>query len=196
MLKKCLVLFCLSMFLFACGGEPKPQEVVSDSPQAGEYANAPAWVLDSSMEGGLSALGIAAIGPAGMQFARTEAMANGRSELARMIGVKVKDLTKNFTQQTGVGDATTVEKVSTQTTKQVTNQALQGSKAKSVWVSPKNNLHLLMVIDSEMVKSYVKEAVTTSYKNDQALWQQFQAKKANAELDKEIEKEFGDSKKQ
>ncbi len=191
MLKKLLVLLVMSLFLFACGDKaPEPQTAVEESPQAGEYANAPAWVLDASLEGGLAALGIAEIGPAGMQFARNEAMANGRSELARMINVKVKDLTKNFTQQTGIGDETTVEKVSSQVTKQVTDQALQGSKAKSIWVSPKNNLHILMVIDSEMVKNYVKESVETSYKNDQALWQQFQAKKAHEELDKEIEKEF------
>ena len=191
MLKKLFILLMMSLFLFACGGRTlDPQAAVEESPQSGEYANAPAWVIDASLEGGLSALGIAKIGPAGMQFARNEAMANGRSELAKMINVKVKDLTKNFTQQTGIGDDTTVEKVSSQVSKQVTNQALQGSKAKSTWISPKNNLHILMIIDSEMVKNYVRESIETSYKNDKALYQQFQAKKAHEELDKEIEKEF------
>ena len=45
--------------------------------------------------------------------------------------------------------------------------------------------------ETKEVAKAVKEQVQTSYKNEQALWQQFQAKKANEELDAEIEKEFG-----
>jgi hypothetical protein len=142
------------------------------------------------MVGGLCAFGIARVGPAGMQFARNEAMASGRSELARMISLKVEDLTKNFTRQTGVVDNAVVDKVSEQVSKQVTKQTLAGSRANKLWVSPENNLHILMVLDPKVVKASVKEAVTTSYKNEEALWQQFQAERGYEELDKEIDQEF------
>ncbi len=125
-----------------------------------------------------------------MNFARTEALSNGRSELARQISTRVKDMVKNFTQTTGVGDDETVDKVSAQVSKLVTNQMLSGTKQKDSWISPSSTYYALMVIDPLALKSSVKDSVMTSYKNDKALWQQFQAKKAYEELEKEIEKEF------
>ncbi|MBZ4647068.1 MAG: lipoprotein, partial [Clostridia bacterium] len=85
---------------------------------------APAWVIDPTMEGGLTGLGAAKIGAAGLQFARTEAIANARDEMARTLSIKVKNMFKNFTQVTGVGDAETVDKVSANVSKQVANQTL------------------------------------------------------------------------
>ncbi len=41
-----------------------------------------------------------------------------------------------------------------------------------------------------MVKDFIKTQVETSFKNEQALWQLYQAKKAHEELEGEIEKEF------
>jgi ABC-type sulfate transport system substrate-binding protein len=86
------------------------------------------------MEGGLTGLGAAKIGAAGLQFARTEAIANARDEMARTLSIKVKNMFKNFTQVTGVGDAETVDKVSANVSKQVANQTLEGSRAKNVWL--------------------------------------------------------------
>ncbi len=195
MKRSILFLACLaisSILIVGCKSTPKVE-----SPElAGEYANAPSWVLDPTMEGGLSALGISRVGKAGMQFARTEAIANGRDELARIISVKVKNLIKNFTETTGIGDEETVDKVSSQVSKQVASQTLNGSRSTNMWVSPKNNLHILVVLDPSSVADVVKENVETSYKNERALWQKFQAKKAHEELDKEIEKEFGEFKSQ
>jgi hypothetical protein len=151
---------------------------------------APAWVIDPTMEGGLTGLGAAKIGAAGLQFARTEAIANARDEMARTLSVKVKNMFKNFTQVTGVGDAETVDKVSANVSKQVANQTLEGSKAKNVWISPCNEYYVLVVLDPQVVQKSVADSVKSSLKNEQALWQQFLAKKAQDELDAEIQKEF------
>ena len=160
-------------------------------PDSSELADAPSWVLDGggSIEGGSAAVGSARIGNAGMNFARTEALANARDELARQLSLKVKNMVKNFTQTTGIGDDETVDKVSSQVSKQVANQTLNGSKQKDTWISPSSNLYVLVVIDSSSLKNAIKNSVKTSFKNEQALWQQFQAKKGHDELDKEIEKE-------
>jgi hypothetical protein len=171
-----------------CGGSKE----TAPTGMGDEFANAPEWVLNPVVEGKLAAVGSAKIGAAGLQFARTEAAANGRDELARTISVKVNNLVKNFTQVTGVGDDQTAEKVSVQVSKQVASQVLNGSTQRGLWKSPSNELFMLMVLDSEAVKNAVKNNVQTSYKNDKALWQQFQAQKANQELDKEVEKAFGD----
>lgn len=186
-----LFLITVSAMLFAgCSG----QEKIADPGMAGEFANAPGWVLDPSMEGGLSAVGSAKIGKAGLQFTRTEALANGRDELARIMSVKVKNLVKNFTQTTGIGDDETVDKVASQVSKQVASQTLNGSKQKSIWVSPSKELFVLVVLDPASVAQAIKENVQTSFKNEKAMWQQFQSKKAHDDLDSEIEKEFGDFK--
>ena len=130
-------------------------------------------------EGGLSAVGSAQIGNAGLSFARTEALANGRDEIARMLQLKVSNMVKNFTQTTGIGDAQTVDKVSANVSRQLANQTLTGSKAKQTWISSEcNELFILVVADQ----------ITSSYRNEQALWQQIQAKNALKEMDEQIEK--------
>jgi hypothetical protein len=44
--------------------------------------------------------------------------------------------------------------------------------------------------DPKAVAQQVKEAVKTSFRNNQALWQEFKAKKADEELEAAIDKEF------
>ncbi|WP_265823108.1 LPP20 family lipoprotein [Geovibrio ferrireducens] len=182
-----LAVMFVALVTVGCGGKSAEAPKVIDPC----FNGAPAWVLSPELEGGLAASGSAKVGPAGMQFAKTEAMASGRDELARIISLKVQNMVKNFTQVTGVGDAQTVDKVSSQVSKQVANETLNGSRQKNIWQSPCGDLWILVVLDPAVVKEQAKQAVQSSYKNDQALWQQFQAKKAYEELDKEIAKEFG-----
>jgi len=182
-----LVLILVSVAFFSGCAKTGPKDTLTE-----EY---PAWVLDPSMEGGLSAVGSAKMSKAGMQFTRTEALANARDELARQMSVKVKNMLKNFTEATGVGDDETIDRVSTQVSKQLSKQVLAGSKQKKMWKSRDNELFVLVVLDpASAIKAAneVREAVKTSYKNEQALWQKFQAQKAQEELNKEMEKEFGE----
>jgi len=197
MKKSILSLAVIASFPFvldSCGKKEEPKQEISkvqNSKWASELANAPEWVLNPQREGGLSAVGSAKIGPAGIQFARTEALADARNELARQINVKVKNMVKNFTQVIGAGDQQTVDKVSVHVSKQVTAQTLNGSKQADMWISPSGTLYVLVVLDPASVQEAVKEATLTSFKNEKALWQKFQAKKAHEELEREIQKEFG-----
>lgn len=186
MKKIILTLMLVSIIAVGCGKKaavPKIDDVC--------FNGAPAWVYTPELEGGLAAAGSAKVGPAGMQFARTEAMASGRDELARMLTVKVQNMVKNFTQTTGIGDAQTVDKVSAQVSKQVADQTLNGSRQKDIWQSPCGELWVLVILDPTLVKAQTAQAVQSSFRNDNALWQQFQAKQAFEELQKEIDKEFG-----
>lgn len=193
-MKKMVVLTAMLIFaLTFLGGCASTKDVMED-----EFEDAPSWVLDggSSVEEGAAAVGSAKISKAGMNFTRTEALAYGRDELAKQLGVKVKNMVKNFTQTTGIGDDETVDKVSSQVSTQVTKETISGSRQKEMWISPSKDLYVLVFIDNETLKTAVKNSVQTSMKNEAALWQQFQAKKAYDDLDKEIEKEFGDYKNQ
>ncbi|MEF3191867.1 MAG: LPP20 family lipoprotein [Campylobacterales bacterium] len=169
---------------------PAPSvSVAPSSPYAAELAGAPAWVLDPAVEGALCAVGSAKIGPAGLQFAMNEAAAQARNDLARQIKVNVANMIKGFTQQTGVGDAAVVDKVVADVSKQLAKEDLQGSKVTKKWISPTGTVWVLVVMpDPKTVASHIKETVKTSLQNDQALWQQFQAKKAQDELDVALSK--------
>ncbi|MDR0453289.1 MAG: SUMF1/EgtB/PvdO family nonheme iron enzyme [Deferribacteraceae bacterium] len=150
---------------------------------------APGWVTGNS-DGGVTSIGTATIGNAGMSMARTMALGNARDEMARSISVKVNNMLKDFTQVTGIGDAAVVDKVTSSVSQQVASQTLQGSFQKGSWVSPCNELYVLMALDAAVVQAAVKQQVNSSYKNEKALWQQFQAQKAQDELSSAIEKEF------
>lgn len=187
--KSALLLLIASGLLFFNGcGTTKDKKA---SPVKAELADAPKWVLHPEFKGRLAAVGSAKMSKAGLQFTRTNALANGRDELARQMNLKVKNLVKNFTQSTGIGDDETVDKVTSNVSKQVVNETLVGSKQQDLWISPANELYILVVADPDAAAEAVKQSIQSSYKNDNALWQQFQSKKAHEDLDREIEKEFG-----
>lgn len=152
-----------------------------------EFTDAPKWVLNASEEQGLSASGSALVGKAGMQFAITEAEANARVQMARQIEVKVSALLKTFTQQTGVSDGQTVDKVISDVSKQLTQQDVVGSKRKDMWISPSGELWVLIVITPETINA-VKTTVASSFGKADARYQQEQAEKAQAELNNELDK--------
>ena len=141
-----LVLVITSLVIAGCSSKNK---TVSAAQFNKCYKDAPSWVIMGGAEGGLSAVGSAQIGNAGLSFARTEALANGRDEIARMLQLKVSNMVKNFTQTTGIGDAQTVDKVSSNVSRQLANQTLTGSKAKQTWISSEcNELFILVVADA------------------------------------------------
>jgi hypothetical protein len=151
---------------------------------------APKWTCDPYVEGAIAAVGIAkrnAGNDKSMQ--RSEAMADGRDALASQISTKVSNLFKSYKATTGSGDAATFDASSSKVSKQLASETLAGSRSTDSWTSPKTGeLYLLVTISSEPVKKGMDEAIKTSFKNDNAMYQQFLAQKANGELDKELEK--------
>jgi ribosomal protein S20 len=159
-----------------------------------EGSQAPSWVCDggATMEGGLFGVGSAEKNPMGISFQRTEAAAAARDALARQLKVKVKNMFKQFQATTGIGDAQTAEKATQNVSKQIAQATLSGSKIMKTWVSPKGTLFVLVGMpDPKAVANQVKQVAKTTFKNDQALWQEFKAKKADQELEAAVEKEFG-----
>jgi hypothetical protein len=160
-------------------------------------ATAPSWVCDGGamMEGGLFGVGSSEKNSLGISFQRTEAAAAARDALARQIKVKIANMFKQFQASTGIGDAQTAEKATQNVSKQVAKATLEGSKIMKTWVSPNGTLFVLVGMpDPKAVAEQVKQVAKTTYKNDQALWQEFKAKKADQELDAAVEKEFGSNK--
>ena len=151
---------------------------------------APRWTCIPEVEGFYAGVGVAEKSAAGIAHMRRVALMNGRSDLAQQIQTQVKDKIEGFTRATGNGSAETVDKVTTAVTKQVAKVDLQGSKAIDMWEAPSGALYMLVTVPKENVNKEVqkayKKAVDSSFKNDDALWQQFQSKQALESLEKEF----------
>ena len=187
-MKKTLLLV-LVVAVFTLAGCTSKGSNISPAAMSKCFEGAPSWVVNGGAEGGLSAIGSAQLGNAGLSFARTEAIANGRDELARILEVKVSNMMKNFNQATGIGKEQTVDKVTSTVSRQLANQTITGSKLKSQWISAEcGEIYVLVVADAPGIKEDIKNQITSSFRNEQALWQQIQAKNALEEMDKEIDK--------
>jgi hypothetical protein len=188
-MKKAIIISVFAMlFAIGCGSKEEIVEPIVNQCLVG----APEWVLMGGAEGGFTSVGAAQISKAGIQFSRTAAMANARDEMARTISVKVNNMMKDFTQSTGIGDDEVVDRVTSNVSKQVASQTLQGTVQRAMWQSPCNELYVLMASDPESVQNFLKSSINTSYRNEEALWQQFQSQKAQDELDAAIQAEFPD----
>jgi PBP1b-binding outer membrane lipoprotein LpoB len=151
-----------------------------------ENVLAPRWTCIPEVEGFYAGVGVAEKSAAGMAHMRRVALMNGRSDLAQQIQTQVKDKIEGFTRATGNGSAETVDKVTTAVTKQIAKVDLKGSKAVDMWQAPSGALYMLVTVPAENINAEVKKAVKSSFKNDNALWQQFQSKQALEQLDKEF----------
>ncbi|NPA87475.1 MAG: hypothetical protein GXO01_02095 [Epsilonproteobacteria bacterium] len=188
-----LLLASLSALLIITGCSSKKAEPKQVSCEI-EGKQAPAWVCNgaANLKDGVYGVGSAPKSPLGFSFQREEAMAIARDEIARKINLKVKNMIKRYYSSTGVQDNQTAERVVTSVSKQLTKQTLKGSKIVDTWYSPKGTMFVLMKMSNEDVKRSVKNAIESTYKNDEALWQEFKAKKAQEELEYQIDKEFGE----
>jgi outer membrane murein-binding lipoprotein Lpp len=156
-----------------------------------EFENAPEWVLTGHVKETTSAVGSARIGKGGLQFARTEALAAARDELARQLSVKVETLINNFAQQTGIGNDQMLDAFSKQVSRQITNETLAGSRQQDIWISPSADVYVLVVLEDEQIKNTVRREMVSSYRQDEARWQEFKAKNGAEELDRELDRAFG-----
>ncbi len=149
---------------------------------------APTWACgNSNIEGYVTAVGSAPLSKIGHGFSRREALANGRSKLAQQVEMAVKDKVETFVRSTGIGGDEVADKVSTHVSKQVAKVTLTGSKQIKYWENPSSNdIYLLVSISEDKLNNEIKERVLSSYKNSDALWQQFELKNALEALEKEF----------
>jgi PBP1b-binding outer membrane lipoprotein LpoB len=191
-LKNVTLIALVALSFTACSDkkEPKPEKYTPTFECKQEGVQAPKWTCIPEVDGYYAGVGVAEKSAAGISHMRRVALMNGRSDLAQQIETQVKDKIEGFTRATGNGSAETVDKVTTAVTKQVAKVDLQGSKAIDMWNAPSGALYMLVVVPEKNVNQAVKDAlkktVNSSFKDDNALWQQFQSKQALENLDKEF----------
>ncbi len=134
-----------------------------------------------------TAVGSAPMSKLGAGFTRREAIASARSSLAQQIETDVKDKVETFMRSTGIAAGETGDKVVTQVSKQTARITMAGSKQIAYWEnSGDGSIYVLVSVPKDQVYKSAKNTVSSSFKNDDALWQQFQSKQALEGLDKEF----------
>src|SRR5207248_2971979 len=146
--------------------------------------HAPPWVCETPVEGlALSAVGSASPSAAGTDFQRSEAEASARERLARMLSTRVEADFNRYVGTTGGETAETVDRVSKDVTRQLTETTLQGSKTSRVQRNPSTGkLYVLVGMDAASLKASATGAVRSSINSSPALWQELMARKGRDEM--------------
>lgn len=184
-----IALLGLALTFTACSDkEPEPitKPYVATFECKQENVLAPRWTCIPEVDGFYAGVGIANKSAAGMAHMRKVAMMNGRSDLTQQIATQVKDKMQGFTQTTGNGKSETVDAVTKAVTDQAANVKLTNSKAVDMWNAPSGALYVLMTVPESDVNGVIKNAVKSSFNNDNAKWQDFKATQAFDELNKQF----------
>lgn len=164
------LIFAIAIIFIGCSSNLKEgaSKIDSSALEANNLTGAPSWVLNGGGDG-FKAIGSAEITKAGIQFARNEAVAMARDELARIIKVKVEGLVNNAVQQS-IGNNSydaNVEKYGEQITKQIVSQTMIGSKQTDTWItSDGKQIYVLVELDSDLADK-AKKSIIQSLSDDQ-----------------------------
>ncbi|HUH42085.1 MAG TPA: LPP20 family lipoprotein [Sulfurimonas sp.] len=178
--------FLLSAIITGCSKDVEPENRSVDFSCKQENVDAPKWTCIPEVSGYYAGVGIAEKSAAGMDHMRRVAMANGRSDLAQQIQTLVKDKVSLYTGTTGIAASETVDKTTESVTKQVAKVNLSGSKAVDMWNAPSGAIYMLVTVSKDSTNEQIRDNIKTSFKNDNALWQQFKAKNALEDLEREF----------
>lgn len=135
------------MLLVGCGGG-----ISDEALEATGLKGAPKWVIEGG-EGLYSAVGDAPIINNNVNFARTEALAAARAEVAKQISVKVSSYLKKTTQRQ---DVTLNEDIKNEIT-ETAQKDLTNSSASAFWISDDGKrAYILMKLSEEAVDAIKK----------------------------------------
>ncbi len=186
-MKNVLYTAIIATLISACSSTPDETAITECTFPDSPTAEAPLWVCNAPVEGiDVSAIGTAPLGKAGLSFAKQQAATAARVELAQSVHVEITNMIKQYAETTGIGDEETVDQVMTSVTKQITSQELAGTKIIRTATSPGEVLYVMVGIDPATANQITETAIQTSMNKEAALWQKFQADKAQEELAKEI----------
>ncbi|MCF6339827.1 MAG: LPP20 family lipoprotein [Sulfurimonas sp.] len=181
-----LIVFTTILSVFITGCNKKVEYQKDDFSCKQENVLAPTWTCIPDVDNYYSGVGIAQKTAAGMAHMKRVAVANGRSDLAQQIKSDIKDKITIYSGTTGVGSDETIDQTTEAVTKQLAKVSLVDSKAVDSWTAPSGALYLLVTVPKSSTNKQIRKNLRTSYKNERALWQQFKAKNALENLEKDF----------
>jgi hypothetical protein len=175
----------VALLALGCASGSSPQDVMPN-----EFAGAPEWVIqgchgDSDPK---ELCGVGSFkGSSNISLARTAAMARGRTEIARSLGVKVRSMLKDYQATTTggaeFGTAASDEQHVVDVSKQITDISLTGTEIQDTWISNSGTYYTLMVLDVEKFEESVNGMKRLSETVREAIVERAEA--AFADLDDE-----------
>lgn len=156
-----------------------------------EFAGAPDWVLSGCSaywgdDGGARICGVGNAKFTGnMSITRTKATSRARAEISRTLETKVKNMVKDFQEQVTDGEAEMTAEQFSSTTVSLSKATLNGTQQQDTWISPSNELYVLVALDVTAFENSVREMDEMSDKLRTFI--ESRAKKSFAELDEEME---------
>ena len=181
-----IISIILLVALSSCGSADKKG---TGNAVKNEFDGAPKWVLESSSTAKeICGVGSAA-GSRNVSMMRTTAMGRGRTEIARMLELKVQSMLKDYQSTTTGGEefgkAANDEQHIVDVAKQITDTTLSGTEQKESWISDSGTLYVLMCTEVEKFKTMIDSMGQLSESIRKAVTER--ADKAFEELSKEIE---------
>jgi hypothetical protein len=179
----------VSMLFVSCGSTPeqRAEKAMAQGkiPVGKEGVPQPSWVNKTPKD----AENFYAIGYANKstkQISITAAEQDGRDQIARWIGVSVKNALTNYTNESGEAANTQTLAYFENISKQVSDQTLAGVERNEIWVDYEGGVYvLLMFPKANLNKSFEDETNKTFARNEAAAYAEFKAKDALSFLDKE-----------
>lgn len=121
-----------------------------------------------------------------LQMAVDKATTGARAAIARQIEVKMSSLEKQFKEEVGSGENSTLLSQFTQATKSVTNQTLSGSRVKEKKLIKDGSSYRAYVL-LEYPVGAANVALMDALKKNQEMYTRFRSTQTFEELNKEIE---------
>ncbi|AGH82060.1 hypothetical protein PCNPT3_10610 [Psychromonas sp. CNPT3] len=186
LLKYKLIGLSTLFLLSACASDPAQETSVGDIPS---------WILNPQVEEGI-AVAECVLFSGNMSIDKQQVLAIARTSLAQRIETRVSAMDKIYREKievkTGVQSGSTFSSVS----KLITEQVLVGTtplKMDITKIAGKDNLCVLMAMGQESTKALFESLVTKadrpmSADQEDVLYQEFKAQRANDELNLELEK--------
>ena len=116
-------------------------------------------------------------------LAKKTATARARAEISEAVNVKVSSMVKDFMQESGIGESAQALEFSEVVTKQVSDNALLGSKVKEAYIAKDGTIYILV----EYSLDQLKETALKAADREEALYNEFKASQAFEELDSSID---------
>lgn len=189
-MKKISVVAAACLLLGACSSTNEPKSIMLESTDS-----VPHWVLNPNVENALAAASCVPWS-GNLSIDKAQSLAMARAEISQQINLKVSVLDKMYQRKLGVDGKQNTGGTFEQVSKQISQQTLVNTKADKVEfakIDGKKQLCTLVTLsenksDLLFEKLVNKSGAMIDPTSKTALYEEFRAKKATEELEKELQK--------
>jgi len=171
-----LILLIFTMLIVACGSK-----IIQENP-----LNLPSW-FQNPPEDPNYMFSIATSTSKDMQMSINKAKQEARVDLAQQMETKIKAMTKQFSEEVGLGEDAEFLSQTSVVSKSVTSKVLSGSRARQVKTFKESGIIYRSYILMELPIGTANSALLDEVKKQQNLYTRFRASQGFQELEEEVE---------